>query len=46
MKNKTPLQYALEKNSNAMGEVLILNGADITVKDIIFQRGIIIVKSI
>ena len=36
--NKTPLHYAAEKNSKEIGELLILNGADIKSKDIIYLK--------
>ena len=36
-KNCTPLHYAIENNSKEIGELLITKGADITVKDIIYQ---------
>ena len=36
--NKTPLHIAAEKESNKIGELLILKGADINAKDIIYQN--------
>ena len=33
--NWTPLHYAVEKDSNKMGELLISKGADINAEDII-----------
>ena len=35
--NWTPLHIAAEKNSNKIGELLIMKGADINAKDIIYQ---------
>ena len=35
---KTPLHWALEKNSKEIGELLITKGADINTKDIIYQN--------
>ena len=36
-KNKTPLHFAAEYDSNKIGELLISKGADINAKDIIYQ---------
>ena len=38
LNNKTPLHYAAEFDSNKIGEILILKGADINAKDIIYQN--------
>ena len=35
-KNKTPLHIAAEKNSKEIGKILILKGADINAKAIIY----------
>ena len=37
-KNKTPLHIAAAKNSKEIGELLILKGADINIKDTISQK--------
>ena len=36
--NQTPLHIALKNDSNKIGEILISKGADINVKDIIYQN--------
>ena len=36
--NWTPLHYAALKDSNKIGELLISKGADINIKDIIYQN--------
>ena len=35
--NKTPLHYAAKKDSIKIGELLLSKGADINIKDIIYQ---------
>ena len=37
LNNKTPLDIAVERNSNKIGELLISKGADINAEDIICQ---------
>ena len=36
--NQTPLHYAAEKDSNKIGKLLIAKGAEINVKDMIYQN--------
>ena len=38
MKKKTPLYFAIENESKEITELLITKGADINVKDIIYQK--------
>ena len=37
-KNKTPLHYAAQNNSKEIAEFLILKGADINAKNILYQN--------
>ena len=42
MKNKTPLHYAIEKKLKDISIILISNGANCNVKDIIYSNFILI----